>query len=155
MSIDSMVMMIPILAVTLGLGAVITLIVSRHRRDLHELEHRHRERMAAIDKGLELPPEAPPPEVVPERTSRRDHPRYLLRGLVWLGIGLAIALQETHRTGFNSFGWIAVAIGAAYLIFYLVEGRTSTSARGGGPPSAAPGKTQSQAGEKPGDGTIP
>ncbi|HEY6926024.1 MAG TPA: DUF6249 domain-containing protein, partial [Steroidobacteraceae bacterium] len=81
---------------------------------------RHRERMAAIDKGLELPPESvPQPEQMPSRS------RYLLRGLIWLGVGLAITFggHDWLRAPMGGSGWIAVAVGAAYLIFYVVEGR--------------------------------
>ncbi len=73
--------------------------------------------MAAIEKGLELPPE---PLLVPERMPPRS--RYLLRGLIWLGVGLAVTLGVHSWFGLGSetggFGWIAVAIGDAYLIFY-------------------------------------
>ena len=96
----------------------IVFIVTRYRRNVQELEQRHRERMAAIDKGLDLPPEpVTPPAVTP--------PRYLLRGLVWLGVGLAIVFgaRELLDSDAASFGWIPVAVGVAYLIFYMVEGR--------------------------------
>jgi hypothetical protein len=75
--------------------------------------------MAAIEKGLELPPEpVPQPEQMPPRS------RYLLRGLIWLGVGLAIAFgtHDWFGTQVGGAGWIAVAVGAAYLIFYVVEG---------------------------------
>jgi len=112
-------LLIPILTVTVSLGALIVWIVVWHRRRMHEVDCRHRERMAAIDKGLELPPESLPQ---PEQMQSRS--RYLLRGLIWLGVGLAITFggHDWLRAPMGGSGWIAVAVGAAYLIFYFVEG---------------------------------
>ena len=113
-------LLIPIITVTVSLGALIVWIVVGHRRRKHEIDCRHQERMAAIEKGLELPPDpVPPPTQMPPRS------RYLLRGLIWFGIGLAITFggRDWLQGPMGGAGWIAVAIGAAYLIFYLVEGR--------------------------------
>jgi len=113
-------MLIPIITVTVSLGALIVWIVVAHRRRKHEIDCRHQERMAAIEKGLELPPDpVPPPAQMPPRS------RYLLRGLIWFGIGLAITFggRDWLQGPMGGAGWIAVAVGAAYLIFYLVEGR--------------------------------
>jgi len=114
-------LLIPIVTVTVSLLALIIWIVVAHRRRMHEVDCRHKERMAAIDKGLELPPESTPPQ--PEQIQPRS--RYLLRGLIWLGVGLAITFggHDWLRAPLGGSGWIAVAIGAAYLVFYLVEGR--------------------------------
>ena len=117
-------LMVPIVTVTVSLAALIVWIVAWYRRRVHEVDCRHKERMAAIEKGLELPPEAaPPPEQMPPTS------RYLLRGLIWLGIGLAITFggRDWLRGPMGGAGWIAVAIGAAYLIFYVVEGRRAPS----------------------------
>jgi hypothetical protein len=115
---DQMALLIPIITVTLSMTVAIVFIITRYRRNVQELEQRHRERMAAIDKGLDLPPEqVSPPAVTP--------PRYLLRGLVWLGVGLAIVFgaRELLDSDAASLGWIPAAVGVAYLIFYMVEGR--------------------------------
>ena len=130
--INAMALLIPILTVTLSLGALILWILAWHRRKVHELDCRHKERMAAIEKGLELPPEAvPQPAQMPPRA------RYLLRGLIWLGVGLALtlAVRDWFGSQMGGFGWIAVAVGAAYLIFYFVEGRKTTVLEHETPPS--------------------
>jgi uncharacterized protein DUF6249 len=120
--ISALALLIPILSVTLSLGAVILWIVVWHRRRVHEIESRHKERMAAIERGLELPPEPLPP--APQMPPRAP---YLLRGLIWLGVGIALSLALRDWFGFmGGFGWIAVAVGAAYLIFYFVEERKAT-----------------------------
>jgi Domain of unknown function (DUF6249) len=130
--INAMALLIPILTVTLSLGALILWILAWHRRKVHELDCRHKERMAAIEKGLELPPETlPQPAQMPPRA------RYLLRGLIWLGVGLALtlAVRDWFGSQMGGFGWIAVAVGAAYLIFYVVEGRKATVSGHETPPS--------------------
>ena len=55
--------------------------------------------------------------------------RTLLRGLIWLGIGLAITFGAHGLSPpfLNGFAWIPIAVGAAYLIFYFVEGRNMSS----------------------------
>lgn len=117
---DVLALLIPILSVTVSLGALIVWIVAWYRRRVHEIDCRHKERMAAIERGIDLPPE---PVAQPEQMTPRS--RYLLRGLIWLGIGLAITFggRDWLRAPMGGSGWIAVAVGAAYLIFYLVEGR--------------------------------
>lgn len=116
-----------ILAVTVSLGALIVWIVVWHRRRVHEADCRHKERMAAIEKGLDLLPESPP-----QRDQMPVRSRTLLRGLIWLGVGLAITIgaHDLSPPSLNGFRWIPIAVGAAYLIFYFVEGR-NTSSKGG------------------------
>jgi hypothetical protein len=117
-------LLVPIISVTASLGALIVWIVVWYRRRMHEVDCRHQERMAAIEKGLELPPDSLPQ---PERMAPRS--RYLLRGLIWLGVGLAITFggRDWLSAPLGGSGWIAVAVGAAYLIFYFVEGARSTA----------------------------
>lgn len=118
-------LLVPIITVTLSVVALIIWIVVWYRRRLHEVDCRHKERMAAIEKGLELPPEAvPQPDPVPPAS------RYLLRGLIWLGVGLAITFggRDWLQGPMGGSGWIAVAVGAAYLVFYFVEGRRASPA---------------------------
>jgi hypothetical protein len=132
--IDALALLIPILSVALSLGALILWILVWHRRRVHELDCRHKERMAAIEKGLELPPESlPQPAQMPPRA------RYLLRGLIWLGVGLALtfAVRDWFGSQMGGLGWIAVAVGAAYLIFYFVEGRKATASQHEAPPSGS------------------
>ena len=139
---DALGALIPIVAITLGIGMIIVTILAKHRRQMQELDHRHKERMAAIDKGLELPPDPVSEQIaaardagIVDRVVRGGGAgsRYLLRGLVWLGVGLAVALTDS---GFRDYGWIGVAVGVAYLIYYAVEGRREAPPSGhGGPPA--------------------
>jgi hypothetical protein len=117
-------MLIPLTAVTLGIGMIVVSIVVKHRRQMRELDNRHRERMAAIEKGLDLPPDPLAEQVIAVQrlngARQRSGSRYLLRGLVWLGIGLALTASN-DLLGDRTYGWVAVAVGAAYLIYYALE----------------------------------
>ena len=133
-------MLIPLVSIVLGIGMVIVVIVSKHRRQMQELDNRHRERMAAIEKGLDLPPDPVVEQAaVAERIrgNRRAGSDYLLKGLIWLGVGIALSVSDAFfGSGNRTFGWIASAVGAAYLIYYAFEGRRDGPPPGsGGPPS--------------------
>jgi hypothetical protein len=76
----------------------------------------HRERMAAIEKGIELPPEP-----------ARGRNSYLLRGLINLSIGIGIAIfflaiglvsQNPRAAAVAAFGLIPIGIGIAHLVVY-------------------------------------
>jgi hypothetical protein len=148
----------PLIIIALGL-------YYRHKKE----ELIHRERLIALEKGVDLPIEQPRP-IVPMDPTRR----YLLSGLIWLLSGIAVsiflfALSSTmpHRDftslqdrqakmealrnlgasdrelrmvlydegrhqpeipiGVGTAGFIPIAIGLAYLIFYFSERK-----RGGG-----------------------
>ena len=124
---------IPFLAIPLGIGMIITLMVLLHRAKMRELDQRHRERMAAIEKGLDPfypgagsgTAEAPHP--AGPGTADRPPPRYLLRGLLWLGVGLAFVFGAGSSVGTWAVlpGWIAAGVGGAYVAYYMMEGRRS------------------------------
>ncbi len=57
MAIELLALFIPIITIVLGVAIAIVWIVTAHRQKVQRFEMRHRERMAAIEKGLELPPE--------------------------------------------------------------------------------------------------
>jgi hypothetical protein len=109
------------------------------------MELYHAERMAAIERGMEVPPI--PIEVLGAPPSRST----LLPALVWLFVGLAI-LVSLHEDGefFPGFGggmvWglVPTAIGLAYLIHYFVEGRKHFK-----PPQAAQSSPAAQAARAP------
>jgi hypothetical protein len=90
--------------------------------------------MAALDKGVELPPL--PAEFFaddgPSPLSHRSHPsrRHLLKGLIWLFIGLAllIALYRSDASDDALFALIPTGIGLAFLIYYFAVGRKEAEA---------------------------
>jgi hypothetical protein len=116
---------IPIVAIVMGIGLAMLETISSHRRRSQALEQRHRERMAAIEKGIELPSDANDPEAQLELAKALRKPRYLLRGLVLTAIGGALVTSWSGPSDnvILSLGWVVTAIGVATLVYYVVEGR--------------------------------
>ena len=114
---------IPILGIILGVLIAIVAIVAAHRQKMQRNDMRHKERMAALEKGLEIPPEPVEPEGNGKKSSAL---RGGLTGLL-LGIVLYFALRAVAGSEVALFGLIPAAIGLANLIFYFVEGSKSKS----------------------------
>ena len=124
---------IPIVAIVAGIGCAIVAMLTVHRQRLQRVELRHRERLAAIEKGLELPPD--PPEVEP---SRNDDSRFLRHGLVLLALGITVTAAMMQLPQANVpylFGLVPAAIGVAYLIYYAIRTFRAKSAA----PASEPG----------------
>lgn len=121
MAIEHMALLIPILAIVLGIGVAIIAIIAAHREKLKRVESRHRERLAAIEKGIELAPD-PEPDAGVKKTSS------LKSGLsgVFIGAVLYFALYHVVDEDVALFGLIPAALGFATLISYFVEGRNKT-----------------------------
>jgi hypothetical protein len=119
--------LVPIFGTLFGIGLPVSIPIVwmalnyRKRRRLMELHHA--ERMAAIERGMEIPPL--PIELIDGRSARRRRTS-LLPGLVWFFIGLAIVIGTTslHDDDIPTItGLIPLGIGLAYLIYYFLEGR--------------------------------
>jgi hypothetical protein len=113
--------MIPLAAVILGLAIPIVgmSLEYRMKKDLFELHHK--ERMAGIEKGIDIPPL--PPDLFRSRKRQPTSPGSLLRNgliLVLGGIGLILALSRAMES-LSLWGLIPVGIGLAYLISFLYE----------------------------------
>jgi hypothetical protein len=121
--------LIPIFGIVIPIGGglaalVVWLTLNYHkRRKLMELHHT--ERMAAIERGMEIPPL--PIELIDGRSTPKRRRTALLPGLVWFFIGLAVtvgALANSDSADIPVFiGLIPLGIGLAYLIYYFIEGR--------------------------------
>jgi hypothetical protein len=126
-----MVFIIPILGICLGMLTVY--LNYRKRREMFALYHQ--ERMAAIEKGIELPPlsedffheNGSPPRHSPHST--------LLTGLILVFVGLTVYLalhfsRASTETGVDAalFGLIPAGIGMAFLIYYFTVGRKLAAA---------------------------
>jgi hypothetical protein len=111
------------IAVTCGLPlvALMIFIVLNYRKRVRLMELHHAERMAAIERGMDLPP-LPFDQI--EGHSPRRRRTSLLPGLVWSFVGLAllIGLGQVSDQALV-VGLLPLGVGLAYLIYYFVEGR--------------------------------
>jgi hypothetical protein len=135
MTEDVVAVFIPIVAIIMSLSIPIVFAIVDYRRKRDIVEANHKERMAAIERGMELPtlPESFYLSVKPARRSS-----YLLPGLVWLfvGIGIFIALGAIAGDGVQMLGLIPAGVGLALLIYHFVEGRKLPLAGQDKPPAA-------------------
>lgn len=122
--------MIPIVAIVMGVGiGMLGLWIDyRKKRDIFELHHK--ERMLAIERGMEVPP-LPEALLAPDKReeAKGNVPGdYLRRGLLWLlvGLGLSIALAMNSSVNTATWGLIPIAVGLAYLI-YFAAGRNKNA----------------------------
>jgi len=119
---DIVALLIPITLIFMSLliPIVFSIVDYKRRRDL--VEANHKERMAAIERGMELPalPDSFYQSIKPARRSS-----YLLPGLIWLfiGLGLFVALGALAGEDVRMIGLVPAGVGVAFLIYYLVEGR--------------------------------
>jgi hypothetical protein len=135
MSEDVVAVFIPIVAIVMSLSIPIVYAIVDYRRRRDIVEAHHRERMAAIDRGMELPP-LPDSFYQSIKPARRSS--YLLPGLVWLfvGVGIFLALGAVAGEDVRNLGLIPAGVGVAYLIYYFVEGRKLPPGGGSQPPQA-------------------
>lgn len=134
---DTLALLIPIVAIVMSLLIPIVYTITDYRRRRDIVEAHHRERLAAIERGVDIPAL---PESFYQPISRRP-PRTgstLLPGLVWLFVGIAlfVALGVVAGEAVRYFGLIPAGVGLAYLIHYAVEGRKQV------PSAGAPGEVK-------------
>jgi hypothetical protein len=117
--------LVPLISIVMGIGMPLSIpiifMVLHYRKRRRLMELHHTERMAAIERGMELPPF--PLEVIAGNTPRRRRSS-LLPGLVWLFIGIAMLIcMHPLAEQVALLGLIPAGVGLAYLIYYLAEGR--------------------------------
>lgn len=128
---------IPIIAIVMGIGTAMFAmwLDYRKKRDIFQLHHS--ERMAAIEKGVDVP--ALPPEFFADyRRGPRSPARYLRSGLMWLLVGIAVtvALYETRLFELSwSWGLVPMAVGIANLLFFAITRRSEAPRQPGAPDS--------------------
>ncbi|HLS80928.1 MAG TPA: DUF6249 domain-containing protein [Steroidobacter sp.] len=117
---------IPLFAIVFAIGLPLCIpivwIVLNYRKRRRLMELHHTERMAAIERGMDIPPL--PLELID--APRRRRRSSLLPGLVWFFIGLAVAggmLLGDERDAPWMISLVPLGVGLAYLIYYFVEGR--------------------------------
>jgi len=115
---ESVALLIPIFGIVFGIGIAVVAIVVGHREKVKRVELRHRERMAALEKGIELAPE-------PDFDADRQRTGSLKSGImgVLVGIVLYFAIGRVADDDVALFGLVPAAVGAANLIAWFVESR--------------------------------
>jgi hypothetical protein len=120
---DTLGVFIPIIAIIMGCSIAMISIWGEHKRKAQLLEQNHRERMQAIEKGLELPPL--PSNLVSEGNgpSTESAVKSLRAGIMMVLIGgvLFVAINKMGAEEVALFGLIPCAIGIANLIYAAIQ----------------------------------
>ncbi len=113
---------IPIVAIVMGIGIGMQNVWSDHKRKSQILEQNHRERMQAIEKGIELPPL--PTNLVSSSSnpSTTTAARALRSGimLTLIGVVLFFAISEASNGKGALFGLVPSAVGIANLVYSVI-----------------------------------
>ena len=135
-------MRIPIIAIVGAFASGMFAVYHRAQRQREMLQLYHAERMAAIEKGIELPPL--PPEVFQDQDGGHHGKRYLgrsrYRGVITLLVGVAVTLALRQSPGVSTPWWwglVIVAVGLGQLLTGYLERDNASAASAG--PSAQPG----------------
>ena len=116
--------LVPLVAIIMGIGVGMLALWLDHQKKIHMFELHHKERLMAIERGMEVPPL--PVEFFLERgKSEASLDSNLRWGLIWLLLGLAVATALILNGDSSSAAWslIPIAIGLAQLIFYSIGRR--------------------------------
>jgi hypothetical protein len=113
---------IPVIAIVMGIGIAMLGLVLDYRKKVAIFELHHKERMAAIEKGLEVPPL--PLDLLRSDRAVRGPGDHLRRGLLltFTGLGVTGAMMVEGQSG-AYYGLIPVAVGVAYLLYFLIYAR--------------------------------
>lgn len=115
--------MIPIIAIVTGIGIVMLAIWLDYKKKTRMFELHHKERLLAIERGMEVPP-LPPEFFMNGRLRALDAKADSLRRgllLLLLGLGLGVALFINHGPEVASWALLPIALGLAYLIFFKIS----------------------------------
>jgi Domain of unknown function (DUF6249) len=144
--------LIPIVAIVMGIGIGMLSVYLDFRKKRELVQAYHAERMAAIEKGIEIPPL--PTELLQVGMRREVHPeRHRRSGLILLLLGIAIIgamLSEGDRGAW--WGAIPAAIGVALLISAALETRERARRDGAG---AGSGSAAARRGSASSDHEVP
>jgi hypothetical protein len=124
MSPDVIGVFIPIVAIIMGCSIAIVSIWGEHKRKAQLLEQNHKERMHAIEKGIELPPL--PINLAHDNSNgpSTSTPAKSLRAgimLVLIGVLLYFAIQNIEAEPVALFGLIPAAVGIANLVYAAIQ----------------------------------
>jgi hypothetical protein len=122
MTPDVLGLFVPIIAIFMSLLIPIVYAITDYRRRRDIVEAHHKERLAGIERGMEIPPL---PEAFFKPVEKTDRPRHLLTGMIWLFVGISVGLflNAVADSNVAFLGLIPAGVGAAFLIYYVIEGR--------------------------------
>jgi len=122
---------IPIVAIVMGIGVAIVSIWSEHKRKSQLLEQNHRERMHAIEKGIELPPLPPNLVGMSNGPSTASAAKSLRSGVMLLLIGVVLFFAIGTAGGREGalFGLIPAAVGIANLLYAAIQWKKEAAAK--------------------------
>jgi hypothetical protein len=114
---------IPIVAIVMGIGIGMLAIWSEHKRKAQLLEQNHRERMHAIEKGVELPPLPSNVLGATNGPSTASAAKSVRSGVMLLLIGIVLffAITVVGAKEAALFGLIPAAIGIANLVYAAIQ----------------------------------
>jgi hypothetical protein len=123
--------LIPIIAIVLGIGIGMLWIYFDFRRKREVYQLYHAERMAAIEKGMELPP-LPTDLFNDSRTREGRASRSRRRGLIllFLGVAICVGLWASGTGRISLWGLVPAGIGLALLLSSRLEAKEQASATG-------------------------
>lgn len=122
--------MIPIIAILMGLGISMLAIWLEYKKKTRLFELHHKERLLAIERGMDVPP-LPPEFFMRLRGNELDaKASSLRRGLQLLMVGLALGVALMINFGPDAAVWalLPIALGLAYLIFFKIGGAALSEA---------------------------
>lgn len=116
--------LVPIFGILFPIFIIFIIFYFVFTTDYKKEKLKREERIKAIEKGVELPPEPTPPPVTPLD--------YLRKGLVFLGIGLGLVIGGwilATKMGvpgiffFAMVGFVMTFIGVALILYYKIQGK--------------------------------
>ena len=123
---------IPITAIIMGIGIGMQALWNEHKRKAQILEQNHRERMHAIEKGIELPPL--PAHLVGSGTAATppSAAKSLRNGIMLTLIGVLLFIGIVAAGGDKGalFGLLPACVGIANLVYAAVQWKQEKEARG-------------------------
>jgi|GEM_PF-288408 len=132
---DILGMLIPIVAIVMGIGIGMLAIWLDYRKKREIYQLHHAERMAAIEKGVEVPP-LPPELFQTSRQANATPAKRLYRGLLFTLLGAAFFIAHymsdaeygywPHK-GQTLTGLLLLAVGVANLLSYAIESRRNAA----------------------------
>jgi predicted permease len=136
MNEDAIAVFIPIVAIVFGIGIAAIGIWTDHRRRTQLLDNAHRERMAALEKGVPLPelPAALVTGLVNGKRNQHTVAGAIRSGVMLVGVGiiLAFALARIAGEDVALFGLLPAAVGLANLLFAYMLWRKERGQPNGG-----------------------